>query len=361
MKTIDFNLLNTGHFVIADLGALRQLDYGWRDLVQEKPEAATSQQWEMIVDRIASIHGSALDLLARSVAFDQVVFDQEALTRVHSANPFRSRTLLNAQWLAATPVPLQVYDSACDVIISFTGRQNSHNWMSNKFFDPELKTLHDEWFDDPDFKLRVHLADSSDTIARLLFYLEVSRATRLPMLMGPAKRGLFKYIRPRIQRDALQLVSEHVNKLLRTQFEDLDVIDVRVPPLVDFICSHAKRHRTSLVVAADTVRSSDNAREFRKWLHGLQRLIVPPMTNEKQAKLASTLSRLQDAVEEWVNHGDFRLGVTHKRKVAKLEHLPAIGWPAKIFEALKFSFDDPILRPRPSYLAFISDWFAPPK
>jgi hypothetical protein len=182
----------------------------------------------------------------------------------------------------------------------------------------EDKDYHDHMFSNgiPCF------ADSSDTLGRTLFYLELGRALDVVPCLSPAKSRWMNDLEKAGHAQAHALVVELLDVHLRKDYLGwLDRWDQasrpHVPPVAHLVARRAAGSGISLAAAASEIRSSPGAQEYRELLAKLQAQLQRRNLWES-AGVIKALTLINKCAGQWLNEGDFGIGVKHQMRTLKL-------------------------------------------
>ncbi len=300
-----------------------------------------------------SISPFLLDLIARLVVYDALILDTAARDTFH--NP------LSREAVSIVPVKFEtrVYEAASETtrksLDALLGRGANirRQLESDDVFFDDLKSYTDQ------VSRGIHglgsaIADSNKSVARVIFYLELSRNVGLHMFLSYEKRDLLKRLHKLLWEDAFAIVSKTLDA---TVLKNLPVVpavqDTRLqtPTVVDLVIRHALNRKISLEESIITVRNFDGAQEFRDLLAQVQRYL---MLGDLASilKINQLLEPLVKAAKTWSASAD---PAVSKLVTAKFSKLPWIG---SIIDALGLGQAViPLQVPYRGYLQFVSEWY----
>lgn len=371
MDQVAFEMVKEGHFTWVSANALLAIADCW-DAITQTGFKRGAWGWPGPLASQDPSFRSCLDILARSVAYDALIVDELALESIRQfgASPDRLQQL---SAIKSTVVPREVYQQSHDQVWAYLRWLRSHragptleSWLtSNDWFDHAEKEIHDRLFKR---SASDSIADSNESVARLVFYLELSRLSGLPVLLSRWKSKFLRYMSDRTLRDA-QSVVENVLGSLPTreltwelssvlQSEYAHDFEFECPPIAEMIVRTAYSKQISVLDATMRVRESKSAVAFRRWLHPIQ---ISLMRGDRasRADALRELNRVRQIVDQWIGDADESLGVTHVRRTASLQAIPVVGWVVRLGGVGAVELKDKILDPPQRYLQFIASWFSP--
>ena len=296
-----------------------------------------------------------LDILARIVAYDAVVIDSANANRCQHTNPFLEGVLF------ATTPSLEIYEQVgANVNIALKTLSNQEEYAAWKldWFDGADKQYHDDLFR---IYPQIAEANSDQSPARALFYLELARMSGKSVFLSPGKKAMFDKLAIVLgsAADALS-VTERVadapfQKAVREHLPTSQSFSM--PPLADYILSNAFAQQTSIFHSAQQIRETTEAQEFRKWLM----LLEQSMLMEDRGSTVETmrmLKKVEFAASAWSKELDASVGIRYELRTADIAEVPKVGWLYKAFGVDgKYKYRDPIVNAPMNYLAFISHWY----
>jgi hypothetical protein len=300
-----------------------------------------------------SISPFLLDLIARLVVYDALILD----TAVQET----FRNPLSREAVSIVPVRFEtsVYETASETTVKSLAALQSRGanlrqqLESDDFFFGDLKSYADQ-VSRGIYGLGSAIADSNKSVARVIFYLELSRNVGLQMFLSYEKRDLLKRLHTLLWQDAFAIVSKTLDS---TVLKNLPVVpeteDTRMqtPSVVDLVIRHALNRKISLEESIIAVRNLDGAQDFRDLLAQVQRLLMLG-DHASILKINQLLAPLVKAAQTWAAAAD--PDVT-KLLAAKFSKLPWIG---NLLEALGLGEAViPIKVPYRGYLQFVSEWY----
>jgi len=193
------------------------------------------------------------------------------------------------------------------------------------------------------------LAVSGNTRARSVFYLQLSREQGVPLFLHPRKSRFLSEIGQTFEQSSMasyeMLTDEIRNRLSYKEWE------VPIPPIADEIIRVARKAQTSLVAAAEQVRSDAKVGALRDYLSKIWKTAV-------QGGKASVKRRIVREAEEVARSIESKWGTSNmiSRRQIKFAELPVIGNYLKFigWEPL-VTVPDVVLQEKP-YVALFSRW-----
>jgi len=124
---------------------------------------------------------------------------------------------------------------------------------------------------------------SSFTLERAFWYLRLSQEVGLPLAASPARSAYFKPLLQNMKKKLMTSEAEQIlqmfdktvvtaARLKKWQQEGIEVEEIKIPPVADYVVRIAWEKNMSLVNAIREVRASPHAREFRELCGDMQRL-----------------------------------------------------------------------------------------
>lgn len=310
-----------------------------------------------------------LKILEAIIVSDKLVFDKATLegcrgnfdgvrrnVQVPTTNP----------WLYACSTPTVVYESVYETILSANRDLREKGWeqMANLILPTESaeywwsmgqKLYHDELATRQDI-VRFTFADTNDSFRRLLYYLELARAARRPVILSPRKEARLK----ELSAQYVKIANVHANIVnmtaaLRQELRDglYSERELPIPALSEYIILTALDNKVSLLEAALLVRASREAVAYRAWLRERQKEVNIGWALSSSYK--SEIAKLQTIVDDWSRTRDPREGVRFRTRSLNIEGVPYIGWLAKLVNLKTPVFRDKVLD-APGYIHFVSKW-----
>lgn len=199
------------------------------------------------------------------------------------------------------------------------------------------------------------LANSSDIVARVFFYLEFARYLGHALLLSPAKCRWLDLIGETMKQTLHEKMVRDTDK----KMFDRIFVDCSVPtsPVAELILYKACMERMPLVSAALEIRESREATDYRRLLSELRDAETMGVRYDA-LQVQTKLAKLDKIVQQWREEGDPSLGIVYERKVFDVKGIPKIGWLLALAGMNKIEVDDMLLNEPPGYLAFISSWYA---
>lgn len=296
----------------------------------------------------------ATDLLARAIVYDAIAID------AHAASVDRRVTQSDLDQLPGLTLCRVDNDTyAAAEAAAMLLRHQFHTGGPNNSIDStfalgiEDKHVHEQ--------IKGHgLANSGDNFARTIFYLEVARQAHTPVMFSHGKRDMFRHLVSLMEQEVHERVATGVDAQLRSELKDAiapETIRVIVPALNEMLVHHARKHGCSLVEACRTIRGSEPAVEYRKWLADLQKLW---MTGDPAD--AFELERAMDEIERiaaaWSNQGRTDYGRRVTKRVVSLEGIPVVGQMLQSVSRERVRVPDVILKGPPKHVQFIASWYS---
>lgn len=163
-----------------------------------------------------------------------------------------------------------------------------------------------------------HLADSRNSPARAMFYLEASHILDVPLFLHPKKSSHLKEMGQALQRSCSAVYEMLVDEVRRElRYEEHEII---VPPIADEIVRVAVERGISLVESAQEIRDLNELAALRKCIAKLCSLGSKGRNVELRSKIRDEGRRVAGRIEAQLN-GQGRIS---RRKIEVAE-LPWIG------------------------------------
>ncbi len=201
------------------------------------------------------------------------------------------------------------------------------------------------------------LARSNFGVERTLFYYEAAAAAGIPVVLHPARNEEDMDIK-RTCQDAYNVVKEKLRKSfeesINAELVTLGIeSSITLPPLIAAMIRMASTNRMSIIEAARTIKESNEAQLFRKWLSEIQSNLIKG-TLEGKMRVLKMLRELDKVVVAWKESLDLKAGVVYKKRRLRFAWIPRIGALLEMLDGMDIR--DPILR-RKGYLTFISSLY----
>ena len=193
------------------------------------------------------------------------------------------------------------------------------------------------------------LADSKNSRARAMFYLEASRILDVPLFIHPKKSSHLKEVGQALQRSSSAVYEMLVDEVRRElRYEKHEII---VPPIADEIVRVAVERGISLVESAQEIRDLNELAALRKCVAKLCSLGSEGRNVELKSKIRNEGRRIAGRIEAQLNVQ----GRISRRKIEVAE-LPWIGpfLKAMNYKPIFFVRDFDVYQ-RP-YVALFSRW-----
>jgi hypothetical protein len=211
------------------------------------------------------------------------------------------------------------------------------------------------------------LSRSSSSVGRAHFYLELARELQVPLAPEPHKALYFGRLMQKFKSATIKGVADAVVETFdRKVRENISKVsdgiissEIGIPAIPEYIIRFAQKYKISLLAAAQEIRISKNARNFRGWCQELaSAMLSGRATTGAQQKMFEELERVSSA---WT--ADISEGVEYKRRKLNLEKIPIIGELLKGGGMGEWGVRDPILKPsrEVSYFLFLNDLLRPPR
>lgn len=327
-----------------------------------------------------------LELLARCVVYDYLVLDHAAFLRMLQVKRLGGVPRPLADLFRLVNVEQSVYNAAVSSFNKVRGAlqyAGLHHWMATggngeipfdsleqeafnvkpEVVNPEVREMY--LYNDAYSRM----ASSEDPVPRTFFYAELAREARVPLVLHPQKKAIqAKFFTELGAKNELQ-VPDVFGKLQDFLDEQLVgtwnakgftfVLEHPLPPVAEYIVRISERQGRSLIEAALMLRDDPNAKEFRSWLHEVERGFLSGHRDRSRImKAALKWKELEAVVEKWKQTFNLDEGVRHRWMDPKpLYRLIPFGLGPAVEAAMgNRKIRDLILDQRP-YLAFIADLF----
>jgi hypothetical protein len=393
MEVIPFSKLDDEYCALVDAGSVLNFldekaigylrgasaeDCGYLDLARTLKSRVTSTS--QVIARVRreilkrQDMQKALILLERIVLYDYLVFDQRSLEsgmlqgaleyRLQNPQPER---LLEDLPFKATEIPLEVYQEAHD-LISSPEMRGAIETIKKVPYSQTGRDYHggDERFHDLLFASglggKCAFAETSETVERALFYLEVSKHTLAPVVTSPEKSEFLATLKAKITQEVhtkiTEIFSEPWRERITKEFgESCAPLAMQFPPVVEMIIRDAIEKEKPFLDCALDLRQSEPAKEYRKYLSYLHRDFRDGdarTLNDYGERLAT----LRDIAKQWASSKNVRLGVSQRHLLPDLSAIPYLGDIAKLLGLDKVAqITVPWNWNRP-YLAFLSSYYS---
>ncbi len=301
----------------------------------------------------------ALDVLARFIVYDFAVVDRRALQSLEIDD------VLSPKFIRTTEVPQEIYDEIADQIECMLrdnqGSEDSSPMWRSFIDNPKWQR---EWFEhaDKDYHDQSGLAfgNSTDSLPRALFYLELSRQAGVAAFVSETKREILQFLDKHLS-EAFQEIERRVDSSMHKAVTEAlgcacQSFDIRMPPLVESIWRKAYKENLSLLESTEALHESVEARGFREWLAGVEGDLRSG-SRAGAVNAAKRVNELSSQVKQWTESLNTNLGTTYRERTANLEAIPYIGWIFKLFGVEKVKIKDPYLTAPARYIAFIGNWY----
>lgn len=204
--------------------------------------------------------------------------------------------------------------------------------------------LKDSYYNAIDAKLGV----SSNSPARALFYLELSRILNGPLLLHPEKSAYLQKIGQAV-RDRVALVYGSMVRGVRDalQFKEATI---PIPPIADEILRTARREKCSLLESAKAIRESREMVSLRAIVWELTSVENVGQRILYERELALRTKEIADSIQSRAV-----AGTRISRRQINLAEIPAIGIVFKLAGGGKIKVPDFVLNERP-HIALFSRW-----
>lgn len=306
---------------------------------------------------------AALATLERMIVYDFVVIDAVALSRNVTGGSLHL-DIPSALPLRSTKPNKEVYTN----ILERMDLRPAITREINRLFDKENKDWYDgnykAYFDELhkiDPSLVNVMANTGNSIERVLFYLEFSREARVPVMMSPDKDAFIERYEEQLVQEVFGFMQKHLTESFETAKGLFKAHEYWLPPLSEYMINYAFNKKTSVFNSYYEIKNAPSAREFKKWLREIQNdLLTGTRTNWVRAN--RNISEFRKAIARWVAEFDTKYGghYTRLRGKAKftLKILPSI-FPVSASLEIEKPFKKNYILHKNMYLTFISDWLTP--
>lgn len=316
---------------------------------------------------------SALDLLARMVAYDYLVVDGSIFASRWGLAAESDGELVANDLVRRTTVPDDVYVGASRNVIAaaealgYDPRDHPDTTDAAHWLKPEgWYDFLEKWHIDQLYE-RVRtirwIADSDQSALRALYYLELARFAAVPVFLSREKERNVRSFGGKLVVEALRIVQARLDDAVFNQLkqgaESAYGTEFRLdwPPLVRYIVAISQKHRISLFEAMLRVRGMRAAVEFRRWLGKLQRLLLAVESSGALMEAEKILHDLSVLAEQWGDECDAGYGVRFAKGKASIGEIPGIGFVLRLAGKADASFKDPILNRTIDHVSFVADWY----
>jgi hypothetical protein len=387
MNFTHFNQLHAVGGAIVDLGSALEIfdadscefvsgDGSFGELRQYVNELPTNDRRSYIVSswsrvlRLAQPHEAALGMLEQAVVHDRLIIDRilvDPLIRIRGL-PQSPDTLaaydriFSHEFFALTDVPESVRQAAAEAIYKNRRIFAELTYRPEEpFYGPD-KTLHDALRSVSDVYSRHCFATSEDCAERAWFYLSVSNAAQMPLIVSSAKRHYLTFLGAKLRATmhaalTKRLLHDDIAAATEALADEVAPSDAPLLPVQEMILVKSLRENLSPLDACLALRNSVEAKEYRAKLRRIYLDLRGPADCRQKAQKAIT--DLTALVAKWRTDPDEE--IKYRSYTLQLGKLPMIDWIAD-------GFDPPIEwrlpkwlgtilnSPNPSHV-FISSWF----
>lgn len=374
MKSIIFSELSQFNTALIDSSSIQLL-------CDEKRNSFFSEKCSSILDpynlQINSIGEDEvlwiLDVLSRLIAYEYVCVD--GLAWKNRENIYRDGPLpaVIEPLICETTISKSFYEISFDTVLKMAktlgfGSRKSHDvhplFKGGTFWDASDKKFHDSLRGEygSDVQNISWVSHSTNSPARVLFYLELARLARVPVFLNPFKRTFFDFFNQRLIPEVLKIIEQESDKQLFHELQKIIAenqfgeIEFKLPPLADYIVNNARKKNLSIYDSVADIRSRDEVGEFRNWLKEIQSLILSGKRNN--ALLATRkIKEFLKFLKDWADLSDVTANIKYKIKEISLKHVPVISELLEASGLDKIRVKDPILAGIPKYVSFVSAWY----
>lgn len=296
----------------------------------------------------------ATDLLARSIVYDAIAIDSHAASVDRRVSQSDLDALPGLTMCRVGNETYEAAESAATLLRSSFRTGGPSNSIDSTFaLGIDDKHVHEQ--------IRGYgLANSGDNFARTVFYLEVARQAHTPVMFSQGKREMFRHLVALMESAVHERLADVVDAALLGSPKNAvsgDAIRVSVPALHEMLVLHARKHGCSLVEACRTIRGSDLAVEYRKWLADLQKLWMTGDPADAFA-LGTAMDEIERIAGAWGEQGRTNHGRRFTRRVVTLEGIPVVGQMLQSVSREKVQVPDVILKGPPKHVQFIASWYS---
>jgi hypothetical protein len=240
-------------------------------------------------------------------------------------------------------IPAAVSKEAARHVVAFVDLMSNIN-----------KTLRMPDFDDLPLKdgyynaIDANLGVSGNSPARALFYLELSRLLKGPLLLHSEKSAYLQKISQAVT-DGVASVYGSLVEGVRSALQ-LKGVTIPIPPIADEILRTAGREKCSLLEAATVIRESKEMVSLRAIVWELTSVANVGQRIRYEREVALRTKEIADSIQSRAV-----AGTRISRRQVNLAEIPAIGVVFKVLGGGEITVPDFVLYERP-HIALFSRW-----
>jgi hypothetical protein len=201
-----------------------------------------------------------------------------------------------------------------------------------------------------------------ESMARAIFYLEVSRNVTAPLLLNPDKSEFLISLGTELRKRVDELIQKIVDERFQKQLEGLMGSPppiLELPPLSSHIIKRAIDSGTSPLDCALQLRDTPEAQSYRGFLHELNQDLNRGRPGLVRAK--KKMEEIKNWAETCLSANDFTLDVSCKQLECHVSELAVFGWIFKVLGVNSVKLKFPSLFTcydyGEPYKAFIASWY----
>jgi hypothetical protein len=277
---------------------------------------------------------------------DKLFVDRRALRSLedHNRSDTRTEKLRTLGTLyTEVDIPSAISKQAAKHVVSFV---DSMSEIRRTFggLDFDNLPLKDSYYNAID----ANLGTSSNSPARALLYLELSRLLNGALLLHPEKSAYLQKIGQAI-RDRVSLVYGTLVNRVRDALQQKEA-SIPIPPIADEILRTARREKCSLLESAKFIHGSKEMVSLRAIVWELASVENVGQHIGYEREIALRTKEIADSIQSRAV-----AGTRISRRQINLAEIPAIGIVFKIAGGGKIEVPDFVLHERP-HIALFSRW-----
>lgn len=199
--------------------------------------------------------------------------------------------------------------------------------------------------------------NSSATLARTHYYLELAKELAVPLSTHPIRSSYFeilvgKYKESLRRGEPESLVNYFEKKVLKEPVDVAEIpisLDLTIPPIAELVLNYADRNDCEISDAVMEIRQSKHAIKFRDWCKNYVALTSKGRSATKE-KIA-LFEEFKKVCETWKN--DVKEEVDYKTRKINLESIPVVGGILKALNMNEVTVKDPVLHPQEKFTYFL--------
>lgn len=199
--------------------------------------------------------------------------------------------------------------------------------------------------------------NSSATLARTHYYLELARELEVPLSTHPIRSNYFeilveKYKKSLRMGEPESIVNYFDKKVLREPVEESEMpisLNLTIPPIAELVLNYADKHNCEINDAVMEVRQSENAIKFRDWCKNYVALSSKGRSATKEK--TALFEEFKKVCETWKN--DVKEEVDYKTRKINLESVPVVGGILKALNMNEVTIKDPVLHTQKKFTYFL--------